>query len=110
MPKSNKNNLTKLQAKWLKIINACESSGKSIKAYADAKGLVAQDLYAWKKVLVSKGLIPRSHVRFDKAAIVEPLSTPFECRVLLPNGVTVMMSGLAEDQLGHLLHNAMQLK
>jgi len=109
MPKSNKNNLTKLQAKWLKIINACESSGKSIRAYADAKGLVVQDLYAWKKVLMSKGILRRP-VRFDKAVLVESSTTPFECRVLLPNGVTVVMSGLAEGQLGHLLHNAMQLK
>ncbi|VAW78382.1 hypothetical protein MNBD_GAMMA12-2917 [hydrothermal vent metagenome] len=41
MSYSTKPAVTKLQTKWLAIIKACEASGKSMKAYADAKGLLA---------------------------------------------------------------------
>ncbi len=110
MSHSIKPTLTKLQSKWLTIIKACEASGKSMRAYADAKGLVAQNLYAWKKVLIAKGLIPRASAgRFVKAIIIEPVKNPHECRIILPNGVTVVVTDFLEDQLSNLLNKAMQL-
>ncbi|VAW74733.1 High-affinity branched-chain amino acid transport system permease protein LivH (TC 3.A.1.4.1) [hydrothermal vent metagenome] len=110
MSHSTKPTLTKLQSKWLAIIKACEASGKSMRAYADAKGLVAQNLYAWKKVLVAKGLVPRDSAgRFVKAKIIGLAKSPHECRIILPNGVTVVVTDFLEDQLSHLLNKAMQL-
>ncbi|VAW76074.1 High-affinity branched-chain amino acid transport system permease protein LivH (TC 3.A.1.4.1) [hydrothermal vent metagenome] len=85
MSHSVKPTLTKLQTKWLAIINACEASGKSMRAYADSKGLVAQNLYAWKKVLIAKGMVPRDSAgHFVKAKIID-------------------------DQLSEVLNKAMQL-
>jgi len=110
MSLSIKPTLTKLQSKWLAIIKACEASGKSMRAYADAKGLVAQNLYAWKKVLIAKGLIPRESAgRFIKATIIKPVKNAHECQIILPNGVTVVVTNFIEDQLGDLLSKAMQL-
>ncbi len=111
MTKSVNSNLTKLQAKWLAIIQACDASGKSTKSYADEKGLIAQNLYAWRKVFISKGLIPRTRaVCFNKVEITERSIVPHECRVIFPNGVTLVMSGQFEGkELNDLLNSAMQL-
>jgi len=110
MSPSIKPTLTNLQSKWLAIIKACEASGKSMRAYADAKGLVAQKLYAWKKILIAKGVVPRESAGlFVKATIIEPVKNPHECRIILPNGVTVVVTNFSEDQLGDLLGQAIQL-
>jgi len=91
-------------------LKACKASGKSMKAFAVSEGLSIQDLYSWKKTLVKKGVLPRSRApHFQQAQIIE-VATGYECRILLPNGITVMFSGGTHDMnLANILHSAMQL-
>jgi len=43
-------------------LRACETSGKGIAAYAADHGLDARAMYTGKKVLVKKGVLPRTRV------------------------------------------------
>ena len=77
------NPITELQAEWLAVLKACESSGQSMAAYARANNLVVKDLYKWKQVLVTKGISPRTQsVRFVKATIKKKPNHENECRVV----------------------------
>ncbi|MFC1701371.1 hypothetical protein ACFL1J_01290 [Pseudomonadota bacterium] len=49
--------LTDRQRFWLKNIQACEASGKSIAAYSAEQGIAARAMYGGKKVLVKKGVL-----------------------------------------------------
>ncbi len=102
--------LTVQQSDWLEKLKASEASGKSMKAFALSEGLDIKDLYAWKKILVNKGVLPRSRVpRFQQAKIID-VTAGYEYRILLPNGVTVMLSGNTQDMnLATILHSAMQV-
>ncbi len=101
--------LTIQQSEWLEKLKACDASGKSMKAFARSEGLNIQDLYSWKKTLVKKGVLPRSRTpRFQRVQIMD--ATGYECRILLPNGITVVLPGGAQDMnLANILHSAMQL-
>jgi len=101
--------LTTQQSDWLEKLNACKASGKSMKAFAISKGLDIQDLYSWKKILVKKGVLPRSRTpRFQQVQIMD--TTGYEYRILLPNGVTVILpSGAHDINLENILHSAKQL-
>lgn len=101
--------LTVQQSDWLEKLKACNASGKSMKAYAASEGLSIQDLYTWKKTLVKKGVLPRSRSpRFQQVQIVDTIGS--ECRILLPNGVTVILPVGAHDMsLENILHSAKQL-
>jgi len=102
-------NLTVQQRHWLEKLNACNASGQSMKAFATSEGLNLHDLYSWKKTLVKKGVLPRTRApRFQAVQIKE--TTGYECRIVLPNGVTVIFPrGAQEMSLAILLHSAMQL-
>jgi len=104
-----KHKLTTQQNDWLEKIKACNASGKSMKAFAASEGLNLQDLYSWKKMLVKKGVLPRSRTpRFQQVHIIDPAGS--ECRILLPNGVTVILPGGTHDMsLENILHSAKQL-
>lgn len=107
MPKKANQKLTERQSDWLAKIKACEASGKSVKAFAESEGLRLQDLYSWKKTLVKKGVLPRTRPSgFQRAKIVETYSTEVDCRLVLPNGVTVILSG---GHLQQILQSAMAL-
>ena len=106
------NNLTELQADWLATLQACKSSGKSMVAYARDNDLIVKDLYTWKKVLIAKGLLPQTHTpRFTKANIQHSTDLGHECRIILPNGVTVVIFGNAgEMSLTRLLSSVMKIE
>jgi hypothetical protein len=87
--------LTERQRYWLEHIQACEASGESLKAYAAAHGFAAGAMYAAKKVLIRKGLLPPSSVRFQRVRAPVP-SMQSEWRVELPNGTTVGFSGAVD--------------
>jgi hypothetical protein len=87
--------LTERQRYWLEQIQACEASGESLKAYASAHGFTAGALYAAKKVLIRKGLLPQSSPRFQRVQGLVP-SQGCEWRVELPNGVAVGFSGAVD--------------
>jgi len=80
-------------------------------AYARDNNLTVKDLYTWKKVLVTKGLLPRTESRgFTKAIIKTPVSHVGGCRVLLPNGIAVVMPNIIDETgLQDLLRSVMQL-
>ncbi len=85
--------LTDCQRYWLEQIKACEASGKSVAAYAAEHGIEARAMYGAKKVLVKKGVLPRTQgVRFQRAETIS-VSSDSEWRIRLPNGVSVDFSG-----------------
>jgi len=88
--------LTERQRYWLKQIQTCEASGKTIAEYAAKHGLVAQAMYAGKKMLVKKGVLPRTRAaRFQRAQVVAPVIGS-EWRIQFPNGVSVAFSGAVD--------------
>ena len=104
-------NITELQAKWLAVLKACESSGQSMVAYARDNDLIVKDLYTWKKVLVSKGILPHPGARqFSKVIVEDPVTLAHECRIVFPNGISVIMAGVTDElALNKILRSAMYL-
>lgn len=88
--------LTERQRYWLEQIRACEASGKSVAAYAAEHGFEAHAMYGAKKVLVKKGVLPRTQgVRFQRAETTI-IGNDSEWRIRLPNGVSVEFSGAVD--------------
>ena len=88
--------LTERQRYWLEQVRACEASGKTVAEYASEQGISAQALYAGKKLLVRKGVLPRTRpLRFQR---VQEAGIPVgnEWRIQLPNGVSVFCSGMVD--------------
>lgn len=86
--------LTKRQHYWLEHVRACEASGKSIANYAARHGIAAQTMYAGKRMLIKKGILP-SPARFQRAQVVD-VAAGGEWRIQLPNGVSVAFSGAVD--------------
>jgi len=85
--------LTEHQRYWLKHVRACEASGTRITEYARDHGLGVRAMYDGKRVLVKKGVLPRTRAtRFQRAQVVDPVMGG-EWRIQLPNGVAVAFTG-----------------
>jgi ABC-type hemin transport system ATPase subunit len=70
MNKAEESSLTERQQYWLNHIHACETSGKSIADYAVKHDINVKTMYAGKKMLVKKGILPRTHSnRFQRAQL-----------------------------------------
>ena len=102
--------LTERQRYWLEQIQACKAQGSSVAAYASAHGLEVRTMYGAKKVLVRKGVLPRTHhARFQR------VQTPAaridgDWRIRLPNGVSVDFSGSVDAvNLSTVLNTAASL-
>lgn len=82
---------TDKQRFWLEHLQACDRSGLTMKAYAQANDLRVSTLYTWKKTLRHKGLMASPHMDepplFHKAVVSD--SRPGPVRALLP-GDTVL--------------------
>jgi hypothetical protein len=88
--------LTERQRYWLEQVRACEASGKTVGEYASEQGISAQALYAGKKLLVRKGVLPRTRpLRFQRIRVAS-LPAGNEWRIQLPNGVSVCCSGAVD--------------
>ena len=88
--------LTERQRYWLAHAQACEASGKTIAEYAAEHSLAAQAMYAGKKMLVKKGVLPHTRRnRFQRAQVVGSV-VGNEWRIQLPNGVSVAFSGAVD--------------
>ena len=60
--------LTERQRYWLEQIKACEASGKSVARDAAEHGIHARAMYRAKKLLVRKGVLPRTRsARYPRA-------------------------------------------
>lgn len=80
---------------WLDKIKDWKASGQSISAYSRAQGFTAQAMYAGKKELVKKGVLPRSQKpRFQRVAITSKVTDNAWC-IQLPNGLSVRFAGTA---------------
>ncbi len=85
--------LTERQRYWLEQIKACEASGMSASAYAAEQGFHVGGMYAGKKSLIRKGVLPQpAGARFQRVQ-AEVVSVNNEWRIRLPNGVSVEFSG-----------------
>ena len=88
-------NLTERQQYWLEHILACEDSGKSVTTYAAEHGFHVGAMYAGKKMLVRKGVLPRTrHSRFQRVQTAVTVDNRW--RIQLPNGVSVDFSGTVD--------------
>lgn len=76
--------LTNRQRYWLEHIHACEALGKTVAEYAAGQGIDAKAMYAGKKVLVKKGVLPCTcPTRFQRAQLVGA-AVVSEWRIQLP--------------------------
>jgi hypothetical protein len=99
--------LTERQRFWLKHIQACEASGKSIATYSAEQGIAARAMYGGKKVLVKKGVLATTRpARFQRVQVMEARVSN-QWRIGLPNGVSVAFVGEVDAQaLTAILHSA----
>ena len=85
--------LTDRQRYWLEHIHTCDALGKTVAEYAAGQGIEAKAMYAGKKVLVKKGVLPRIRpTRFQRARVVDT-AVGSEWRIQLPNGISVVFAG-----------------
>ena len=85
--------LTNRQRYWLEHFHACEALGKTVAEYAAGQGIDAKAMYAGKKVLVKKGVLPRTcPARFQRARVVG-VAVGSEWRIQLSNGISVAFVG-----------------
>jgi hypothetical protein len=103
--------LTERQRYWLEQVKACEASGKSVVAFATEHGIEVRAMYGARKVLVRKGVLPRTRgVRFQRAEAIA-VSSDSEWRIRLPNGVSVDFSGTVDaGSLSTVLNTAADVK
>jgi hypothetical protein len=88
--------LTEHQRKWLGRLQACEASGKRFTEYAAEHGFPVRALYDAKKILVKKGVLPRTRQsRFQRVQTATE-SADTKWRIQLPNGVSVAFSGTVD--------------
>ena len=88
--------LTEHQRKWLGRVQACEASGKSVVAYATEHGFRVRAMYDAKKILVRKGVLPRTQRNPFQRVQTVAVSVGGEWRIQLPNGVSVEFSGTVD--------------
>jgi hypothetical protein len=107
MNKAEESSLTECQQYWLNHIRTCEASGKSIADYAVEHEISAKTMYAGKKMLVKKGILPRTHAnRFQRAQLTH-MAVSHDWRIQLPNGVSIAFSGAVEaNTLSTVLNTA----
>jgi hypothetical protein len=97
MTESVASTLTERQRYWLEQVQACEASGKTVAEYALGQGIDVKAMYAGKKTLVKKGVLPRTRApRFQRAEVVGPV-VGGEWHIQFPNGLSVTFTGSAVD-------------
>ncbi len=96
MSKSEGTVLTERQRYWLEQIRACEASGKTVAEYATEHGLSAQAMYTGKKMLVRKGVLPRTRPNRFQRVQMAGVPVASDWRIELANGVSVAFSGEVE--------------
>ena len=93
--------LTERQQYWLDHIRACEESGETTKAYAEAHGLSVSMMYSWRKELTMRGTWCRQSstsrsAGFDRVQVVESKLPTGTWRITLPNGVQIEFCGVVD--------------
>ena len=84
-----RNDLTRNQQQWLVHIEACASSGETLKGYAERCGLSLKTLYMAKSRLKGLGILDGEasgrDVRFVRVSRAVEVCTASDCRVQFPN-------------------------
>ena len=105
--------LTEKQQYWFDHLRNCQTSGGTIKAYAEKHGLSLPSLYFWKRQLREDGLLEgnrQTSVRFRRLEMCPgAVPLPVAGRICLPNGVTVEWSVQGEEALHTVLRAAAAL-
>ena len=96
MDNEQESTLTERQQYWLNHIRACEASGKSIADYAVEHEISSKTMYAGKKMLVKKGILPRIRSSRFQRAQISSIAVNHDWRIQLPNGVMIAFSGAVE--------------
>ena len=103
--------LTERQRYWLEHIQACEASGKSASAYAVEQGFRVGGMYAGKKLLIRKGVLPQATGSRFQRVLPSIASVDNEWRIRLPNGVSVDFSGAVDaGSLSRVLNTVARLE
>ena len=94
--------LTERQRYWLDHLEACERSGETTKAYAEAHGLSVSMMYSWRKELTMRGVWSRRSdisrpSRFDRVEVFNEPVLSSTWQILLPNGVQIGFSGTVDE-------------
>lgn len=116
MAQQDTDNLTDKQHHWFKHIQASESAGQGMKAYAGQQDIDIKTLYHWKKVLVKKGVLPRTRkprtpaVTFQRAQIIDKSTADNQWNIRLPNGIQIGWAGAVnEAELALVLKTVVRL-
>jgi len=88
--------LTERQRYWLEHLRACSASDKGIAAYAAAHDLDVKAMYASKKVLVKKGVLPRTRPSRFQRVQRQDAGTGNAWHIELANGVSVAFTGTVD--------------
>jgi len=102
--------IKRTEAQWRALFSKFDKSGLSAAAFCRENQLCPKYFCLRRKQLGEVTTKRKRKPRFSKIKMSAPLSSGSESRIVLPNGVTVIVSGFVEGQLGNLLHDAMQLK
>jgi len=107
----NEQALTDRQQYWLDHIRTCEASGKGATAYAAEHGFRVGAMYAGKKALVRKGVLPGPQQSRFQRVQREAVSVGGTWRIQLPNGVSVEFSGTVDaGSLSTVLNTAARVE
>ncbi len=107
--------IKRTEAQWKALFSRFEKSNLSAAAFCLENKLCPKYFGLRRKQLGESKLKANTrnkcNPRFSKVALPESMMTRHECRIILPNGVTVIVPGLLTGpDLSDLLHQAMQLK
>lgn len=99
---ASKEELTERQRYWLGHVEACERSGQTTKAYAEAHGVSTSMMYSWRKEFTLRGVLPkRSETRqakgFDRVAVIGTEAASSTWRIELANGVRIGFSAPVDE-------------
>ena len=106
--------LTERQRFWLRHLRACEVSGQTSIDYARTHGLKVKSLYAARKALAEKGVLPPAPPPvngFQRVQVVDPnRDSGKQWHIQLPNGLAVSFDGKVDaDTLSLVLTTAATL-
>ena len=116
---SDTQSLTEKQRDWLRHINACDSAGTTMKAYAEHHNIDVRQLYAWKGRLAKLGLLPQkpnkvqsvpSSSLFEQVRVAPPAKPGHRINIHLPNNIRVECPVEGDiERLGALIQRIGQL-
>jgi len=105
--------IKRTEAQWRALFSRFDKSKQTAAAFCRENKLCARYFSLRRKQLGEMKTKRTRKTRFSKVKISGAPKNSFsnaECRIILPNGVTVIVPDFSKDQLNELLHSAMQLK